>query len=262
MQKVVRAGFVASLALVVLIAAGLMLNSGCSSAPEPAGEPTAAIVDQLYNLEPNQPLIDDATTALQGYGLAVDYFQGDQVTVDFYRVLPARGYKLIIFRAHSGLLGSSGNTIPKTCLFSAELYSERTHISEQMTDQLAKARIDENHPWVFAVGADFVNQSMAEKFDRTVILMMGCSTLYMTDLAQAFIEKGASAFLGWDATVGLTYVDGITPVLLKKLLSDQVSLAQAVTETLKEKGPDPDFGASLKYYPSSSGEKTLSDLLK
>jgi hypothetical protein len=262
MHKIERAGFIFTLALVVLIAAGLILGSGCSSAHKPAGEPKAAIVDQLYTLEPNQPLIDDLTAALKAYGLGVDYFQGDQVTVDFCRGLPAHGYQLIIFRAHSGLLGAGGKTIAKTCLFTAEPYSERTHISEQMTDQLAKARIDENHPWVFAIGAEFVNRSMQEKFDRTVILMMGCSTLYIDDLARAFIDKGASAFFGWDATVGLTYVDGVTPVLLKKLLFDKISVAKAISETLSEKGPDPDYGAGLQYYPPSSGSENLAELLK
>jgi len=36
--------------------------------------------------------------------LAVDLWQGEQVTVDFYRQLPDLGYKLIVLRVHSGLL--------------------------------------------------------------------------------------------------------------------------------------------------------------
>jgi hypothetical protein len=34
--------------------------------------------------------------------------------------LPGCGYQLIIFRAHSGLLGSEGGIIKKTCLFTNE----------------------------------------------------------------------------------------------------------------------------------------------
>ena len=37
--------------------------------------------------------------------------------------------------------------------------------------------------------------------------MMGCPCLYFDDLAQAFMEKGASAYLGWDAAVDLSYLD-------------------------------------------------------
>jgi hypothetical protein len=250
-----------ALALFILIVPGLILYSGCPSTGLPV-EAKAAIIDQLYILEPNQTFIDQATASLKKYGFTVDCYQGNEITVDFYRKLPALGYSLIIFRAHSGLLGSGDKAIPRTCLFSNEPYSETAHISEQLSDRLAKARIDENHPWVFGIGADFVKKSMQANFNHTAVIMMGCSTLFIDDLARSFIEKGASVYTGWNATVGLDYVDNTALVLLDKLLSYNVSIGSAVRETMQEKGADPTWGAELKYYPGPSDQKTLNSLLK
>lgn len=133
------------------------------------GEPKAAIIDQLYSLQPNEAFIGQVTNVLEDYGFEVDLYQGDAIIVDLYRKLPAHNYKLIIFRAHSGLLGKEGEIIKRTCLFTNEPYSETKHITEQLTDQLAMARIDENHPWVFAIGDEFVTQSIEEDFNNTVI---------------------------------------------------------------------------------------------
>ncbi|TET88142.1 MAG: hypothetical protein E3J34_00925, partial [Dehalococcoidia bacterium] len=67
-------------------------------------------------LKPNQAFIDKMTQVLEAYGFKVDTYQGDEVTVDFYRQLPTYGYNLIIFRAHSGLLGSQEKIFYRTCL--------------------------------------------------------------------------------------------------------------------------------------------------
>jgi len=225
------------------------------------GELKAAIVDQLYSLQPNEDFIIQVTQELEDYGFEVDTYQGDEVTVDLYRRLPGYGYELIIFRAHSGLLGSKGEAIERTCLFTNEPYSETRHISEQLSDQLAKARIAENYPWVFGIGDEFVIQSMEGEFDHAVIIMMGCSCLYLEDLAQAFIAKGASAYLAWDGTVDLDYVDKATPYLIKQLCVDKVTVGKAVTSTMNVVGPDPKYHAILKYYPPQSANKNLEQLI-
>lgn len=246
--------------MVIIALPGLTLFSGCS-APSPELEAKAAIVDQLYSLQPNQAFIEQMTQELEDYGFEVDIYQGDEVTVDFYRELPSYGYNRIIFRTHSGLLGSEGEIIKRTTLFTNEPYSQTKHVAEQLSDQLAMARIDENHPWVFGIGAKFVTQSMEGRFPNTVIIMMGCSTLYLDDLAQAFIEKGASTYLGWDATVGLDYVDEATPILATNLYSKGMTIKEAVDKTMAEVGPDPDYHASLKYYQAKSGSQTIKELI-
>jgi hypothetical protein len=90
-----------ALALFILIVPGLFLFNSCTQ-PEPSVDPKAAIVDQLYALEPNQFFIDKTTTALQNNGLTVDYYHGDEITVDFYRKLPELGFRYLHPKATNG----------------------------------------------------------------------------------------------------------------------------------------------------------------
>ena len=211
--------------LAITIIVSLFLLPSCTQSPNPlSNSPKAAIVDQLYSLQPNEAFISEVSKELEDYGFEVDLHQGDDVTVNFYRQLPGCDYKLIIFRAHSGLLGREGEIIKRTCLFTNEPYSQTKHVAEQLSDQLAMARIDETHPWVFGIGDEFVTQSMEGEFGNTVIIMMGCSCLYIEDLAQAFIEKGASAYLAWDGNVNLDYVNKATPYLVRQLCLQKVTI--------------------------------------
>lgn len=251
-----------ALAIVAVVA---FVRTSPTSGPAGTSHPDqlkAAIVDQLYVLQPNEDFIEQTTQQLEDYGFEVDLYQGDEITVDLYRQLPGYGHELIIFRAHSGLLGSEGEIIERTCLFTNEPYSETKHVAEQLSDQLAMARIDEHHRWVFAIGGEFVTESMQGEFDNTVVIMMGCSCLYLDDLARAFIEKGASAYLGWDVAVDLSYVDDAAISLVENLCGEKLTVREAVAETMAQKGPDPHHGAELKYYPAGSGDKAVMELIR
>jgi len=248
--------------IAVIVALVSISPTNQTAGPSDSGELKAAIIDQLYRLQPNEAFIQQTTQELEDCGFEVDLYQGDEVTVNLYRELTGHGYKLIIFRAHSGLLGSEEEIIKRTCLFTNEHYSQNKHVTEQLSDQLAMARIDQNHPWVFGIGDEFVTRSMEGRFLNTVIIMMGCATLYLDDLAQAFIQKGASTYLGWDATVGLDYMDEATPILVTNLYSKGMMIKGAVDKTMAEVGPDPDYHAYLKYYPSESGSKTIDELIR
>jgi len=232
---------------------------GLSTAENPAG-PRAAIVDQLYNVQPNQDFIEGVTAELEDYGLKVDLYQGDDVTVDVYRRLPAEGYKLIIIRAHSGILALDGDEIERTVIFTNEPYRELRYSLEQLQDRLGPARVGEDHPLVFGIPPKFIAESMDGRFDDTVIIMMGCSGIYDTDLAAAFIGRGASIYMAWSASVHLGYVDEATLYLVQQLCSEDTPIKRAVYNTMMEKGPDPKYDALLRYYPAAMGEKTLAEL--
>lgn len=105
-----------------------------------------------------------------------------------------------------------------TCLFTNEPYSEREHVKEQLNGGLARARVTEGYPIVFAIGARFIKHSMEGEFKNTVVIMMGRHCLYLMDLAQAFVDTGASSYLAWDGLVGLDYVDHATITLMQKIL--------------------------------------------
>jgi hypothetical protein len=99
-----RRNFCIALAVLISGLPGLALWGGCAS-PGTEPEPKAAIIDQLSIRFPNQAFLDQTAWYLAKYGFMVDIYIGDAVTVDMYRELPAQGYKVIIFRVHSGLLG-------------------------------------------------------------------------------------------------------------------------------------------------------------
>ena len=229
--------------------------------PDNVGKPKAAIVDQLSSLQPNETFISQITNELEDYGFEVDIYKGNNVTVEFYRRLPSYGYKLIVFRGHSGLLEINGELTERTLLFTNEPYSKTKYFAEQLSDQLAMVRVTEGDPWVFGVGSKFISQSMEGEFDNTVIIITGCSCLYIKDLASAFVDKGASAYLAWDASVDLDYVDRATAYLIEQLCTEKVTIEKAVTSTMNVIGPDPKYKAVLKYFPAQNGNQTLKELV-
>jgi len=254
-------------ALVGLILAlpGPVLLCGCGApGTDSIAEPRAAIIDQLFTIRPNQAFVDEATSVLEGCGFSVDLYQGDEVTVDFFRELPSYGYKLIIFRVHSGELMQEGNSHSQEAvfLFTSEPYSEAKYLGEQMSGQMAKARTSEEQPYVFAVGAKFVISSMKGDFDDSVVLMMGCSAIRYPDMAQAFIKKGASIYSGWSASVGLDYVDAAALNLITNLCTKAMSVEQAIVTTMNEVGPDPNFDANLYSYPPQNANQTIAELIR
>jgi len=250
-----------ALAILVLGLPGLVVFSACSE-PEPVTELRAAIIDQLCVLLPNQAFIEQTTQELEAYGFKVDVYADDAVTVDLYRKLPESGYKLIVFRVHSGLLGVDPKVTNRTWLYTNEPYSKRSHMIEQLDDQVTYAKTTDEAPWCFAISAEFIDKSVEGRFNGTAIIMMGCDGLHFEDMAQSFIRKGASIYIAWDASVVLNYIDGATPFLVEELCSDELTVEEAVARTMNEKGRDPQYGSVLKHYPKESASKTLRQLIE
>ncbi len=240
----------------------LILFSGCA-APKPSTKPVpkAAIIDQLYTLLPNEAFINEVTQQLGSYGFGVEVYQGDEVTVKFYRKLPSYGYKLILFRVHSGILIKEGKFAQGTWLFTSEPHSLIKYTDERLTDKILKARTAKHQPWVFAIGSDFITSSMEGQFDGTVIIMMGCHSLSIDDLAKAFIKKGSSAYVGWNENLDLDYVDNATIRLVEDLCLNDTTIKQAADKVMSDMGAGPLYGARLKYYPFESASLTLRQIV-
>ena len=224
------------------------------------GVPRAAIVDQLYNLQENPYFIAEVTAELEEYGFAVSLHQGDDIDVDFYRSLPTHGYRLLVLRVHSGLLGEEGQVHTPTQLFTNEPYSRHIHQTDQAAGRLAMGMPDPRQPGLFSIGPTFVTDRMLGAFDDTVVILMGCGGIYLQDMAEAFIQKGASAYIAWDLNVVLHYVDDATPFLIRQLCHEQATIQQALERTMAAYDSDPKYGARLEYYPSGIGDKTLEEL--
>jgi hypothetical protein len=232
--------------------------------PNNGGGLKAIIVDQLSSVQENDEFIANVTAELEDYGFEVNVCRGSNVTVEFYQQLPSDGYKLIIFRAHSGLLAENEQTQDRTVLFTNEEYSQLSHYAEQLNGQLVMARVAEGYPMVFGIPPRFIREIMTGEFDNTVVIMMGCSGLFLRDLAPAFIDKGASVYIAWNGSVELYYVDRATAYLVKQLCSGNMTLKEAVDSTMNVIGPDPEHKAGLEYYPSypsDTGDKRLQELI-
>jgi len=198
----------------------------------------AAIIDQLSITFPNQTFIEETTSVLIREGYAVDCFSGEKVTVELYRDLPLYGYNLIVFRVHSSY----------DFLFTGERYTAQSHVQEQLTDQVLKAQVGDDADFFFGIAAGFIRQCMRSNFTNTVIILMGCNTLYWPDLANAFIERGAGVVVGWTGPVQSSYTDEATSILLTQYVTAKMPIENAIAETMKIKGIDPNYEIHLSCF--------------
>jgi len=265
-KRIGLAVIVAILIAIVLISGFLinsMLNQPSTSQPvNSTAEPKAAIVDQLSLTCPNQTFIETATNILKQAGYTVDYYSGEKVTVEFYRNLPTRNYALIILRVHSTAAALEGEEFVETgvSFFTSESYSQFKYVWEQLTDQLAIASYTmPEPPYYFAIFPKFVTSSMKGKFQNSTIIMMGCEGLNNTKMAEAFIQKGAKAYISWSQSVSADHTDIATANLLQHMLIQKQTIEQAVENTMKEIGPDPTDNSFLLYYPTEVGKETIED---
>jgi hypothetical protein len=242
-----------ALAAVVFLAAalvgGLLFRNLSSDSGPPPGPKTAAIVDQLSLSFPNPTFADSATDLLQQAGYVVDYYAGEEVTVEFYQALPTHGYDLILLRVHSGLARDRGEPTGYVSLFSGEPYDETKYAKEEADGLLGRARQFEGGPEYFGIVPAFIDSSMRGRFENTTVILMGCDGLITDKTADAFIRKGAEVVVGWDDAVSAAHTDAATERLLRHLLIDQLATPDAVAQAMAEVGPDPQFDSTLLYYP-------------
>jgi hypothetical protein len=213
-------------------------------------ELTAVIIDQLDLTAPNPEFVTDTTELLESDGYVVDYVAGTDVTVDVYRTLPKGDYDLVILRVHSTAEVSRGDDdVTSVSIFTGQPYSEDLYYEEQLRGAVGFAQYTEDSPKLFGVTAEFVRNSMEGRFDNTVVLMMGCQGFINAEGAEAFTDKGARTFIGWDGLVTADHTDEATSLLLQYLISDDADSRDAVDLTMAEIGPDPDFGSQLVARP-------------
>ena len=206
----------------------------------------AAIVDHLSLFEPNQTFIETATTILEEAGFTVDYYPGEEVDVEFYRKFPKHGYGLIVLRVHSALTEDYPTWV---CLFTSEIYSKSKYQWEQREGRVGIACFQNPPPYFFGINPDFIKKSAEGRFCNTIVIMMGCDGLKYPSMAEAFVEKGARAYISWDGPVSASHTDQAIIQLLEHLITEKQAIKQAVNETMKEVGPDPVDESILQYYP-------------
>jgi hypothetical protein len=260
-QRIGLAVTVAILVVIVFIS-GFIINSILnqpltSQTFSSTLELKAIIVDQLSLTRPNRTFVDTATNILRQANYSVDYYSGEKATVEFYRNLPTHGYDIIILRVHSAL--RQGDK-PPVALFTSEPYSQSKYVREQLAERLT--RITYNVGSVkhyFGIVPNFVKSCMNGRFHDTVVIMMGCNGLTFSNMADAFTEKGARTYIGWSDAILGTRNDPVITRLLQHLITENQSVDNAVTDTMKEYKPSLTDRSILMYYPLEAGNQKIED---
>jgi len=267
-RRIATAIFLAFILLIVIFSSYFtynFLNQPQNQTTNPASSQLkAAIVDQLSLTFPNQTFIETATITLRQAGYAVDYYAGEEVTVEFCGNLPTHGYGLIILRAHSSAAEMQGKEFVEAPvgIFTSESYSQTKYVYEQLTDQLVTASYTmPQPPYYFAIVPKFVTSSMKGTFQNTIIIMMGCEGLNNTKMAEAFIQKGAKTYIGWKGSVLASHTDLATAHLLQHFVIEKQTLKTAINETMQEVGADPSYESLLIYYPLETGDYTIQNIV-
>lgn len=222
-----------------------------------AAGPRAAIVDHLALTQPNPAFAEAATDLLEQAGYAIDYYPGEEVTVEFYRQLPTLGHELIILRVHSALGRVGDRPADWVTLFTSDSYDKTRFRNDQTKQRLSMVSYYKDGPQYFGIMPGFIKSSMKGDFPDTTIVIMGCDGLKSDTVAEAFVDKGAKAVVAWDGLVSSNHTDAATERLLQHLLIDGLTLQEAVAQTMAELGPDPSYDSVLRLYPSQEPDSAL-----
>ncbi len=208
---------------------------------------TAAIIDQLTIQQElaNPSFRINCTSILNSSGFEVEYYEGKDVTVNFYKDLSSKGSKIIILRVHSAVR----NDTDYVDLFTSEPFVVGKYAA--YGNQISRATFLYNTSVdYFAIGPTFVDFSMQGRFDSNcVVILMGCDSVNKTSMAKALVDKGARVVIGWTRLVELHDTDESALKLLRYLLIQENNVETAVSKI----GPQYPYGATLDYYPESAG---------
>lgn len=248
-------GGAAVLAVIAAIGvAAIVLSSGGDDKGATVGAKKAVIVDQLQLTQPGPKFISDARATLVEAGYTVDYIAGEQVGVETYRTLASRDYDLVILRVHAGITtevdADTGEASKEeyVSLFTNEDYDESKYPEDQM-NRLGKATYTNGSDAFFGIGPEFI-KNIPGDFNGAQVILMGCDGLKSRRTAQAFLDKGASAFVGWSNLVSGSFTDSATNALLNNWLPQGLTLENAVAMTADDIGPDPAFAGELRILTS------------
>jgi len=246
------------LAFLMLILSACLSPKQATPTPQPEGR-KAALVDQIALTNPNPDFTGQALAYLKEAGFSVDVYAGEEITIEFYRTLPAKGYKLILIRTHSTNILNDKIPGGPVFLFTSEIYDKSRYVKEQLANRIGRAKLlyDEDSPLYFAIVSGFVRHDMVGRFDDTLIIIGGCQSLGTPDLAQAFIDRGAAAVVGWNEWVDLSHNDEALLHLLRGLTREKLTLEQAVRKTMNEIGSDPAYESILTYLSEEGRTFTL-----
>jgi len=212
----------------------------------------AALVDEVSATNPDPYLTVNVTNALTSVGYTVDYYAPKNVTVDLFKSLPSMGYGIIILRDHS--TGLTGNVI---ALVTSEPFDPGKYVDEQQAGLLVEARLGSSNTTYFGITPTFVREVMKGTFPNTVLVVTGCAGLANSEMAQAFVSRGAEVYISWDQIVLANQSDGGAILLVQSMTAGH-RVDDAVASATENAPSSPLFSSQLKYYPMEKGGVVLS----
>jgi hypothetical protein len=233
--------------VLLLVVGGGLAATLLRSTPAPA-IPTARIIDQLGRDFPNPAFVESATGLLQQAGYQVEYVPPEEVTVEFFRQLPAQGDDVILLRSHSSgtSMNEAGEIVNDVLtIATGQPFNDGLYVNELRTERLGAFKPDTGSDMVFMVTPSFLYHDSAGTFDDTLVVLMGCDGLRGPELADTLTMKGAAAVAGWTGAVDISHTDTATEYLLRQLVEEEQPLLDAVLETRTAIGADPQHGAEL-----------------
>ncbi|MEM1540313.1 MAG: hypothetical protein QXJ07_02895 [Candidatus Bathyarchaeia archaeon] len=218
----------------------------------------AVIIDQLSEDFYNQTFINIMTNILEEYNFTVVYYNHTQTKVEFFKGLAKGNYGVIILRTHAALRAG----VSAVDFFTSERYDDTKYEEMQNKGLLVKGELNISGKIkeYFAFTSDFVKR-LEGAFPKSIVIAMGCQTLNLTagqPMAKAFCDKGTEVYIGWSSWVSIKHSDEETLKLMKRLLHEN----KTVSEAVRDAGTDPNFRASLKFYPETARNLRISDLVK
>jgi len=218
----------------------------------------AAIIDQLGEEFPNSDFNATGTVAdiLKDTGFNVSYHRSETINVAFYKGLTKYNYGIIILRTHSAT--REGETIVD--FFTSEGYSANKYGDEQNNGLLTAGYYLWNPEGLyFAITPKFI-ENLEGGFPKSAVIAMGCNSLNVTckEMAEAFIKKGATIYIGWTGLVSPSHTDNETIKLLRGLLVENKTFSDAIN-SLKS---DPLYMSKMEYYPPEADNLTIFDLVR
>lgn len=212
-----------------------------------AVKPTAVIVDPISTTLGDKNFTQNCTNLLEAAGYTVKTYEAEEATVESIRSI--RGCTLLILRVHSSVFNDG------VWFFTGEPYSTTRYVPEQLSNDLHVGRTPLMEGLTFAVGASFINRNLRNGLQGALVVLMGCDGLRRLDLAEAFIDAGAAAYVGWDGPITIQQTDEATISLLRGLVKEGASLQEGI-DFFPPSVVD-GFNSTLRYHPADAGNYRL-----
>ena len=260
-----------SAVLVLVIVVGLVFSSSLLQPPTKFPL-TAVIIDQLAASFPDPSFVSNVTSTLQSHGFNVTYYSGN-LDVNFFKSLASSNYGIIILREHSALRNDSS----AVDLFTSERYVPGAYTAQEGQDLanglLALGEYYSNPGELYFVLSSLFIENLQGRFPNSIVIAMGCQSLKPGSaraLAQAFLDKGAKAYIGWSDIIFPQDTDTATAGLIRMLLDENETIGDSVrgTPTHTYSGVVSPYSnetvyvtSEMLFYPQSEDHLTVSELI-